>query len=171
MSAIWLSFRDDITPFSYIAICIKYLFFSPPMFTGFVIKHITCCNFHYWLRQFFPFGKDKMNMIICLSFIVMKCRYTFHAILFLEIISKLFQHFIGFQILIFFRQSYNQCPCFDTLPCTATTLKITLILFCQLFSEAIITSPIYAIQILLPIRTCNIIYLSCHVRQPLHSYK
>ena len=171
MTAIWFAFRNDITSFSYIAILITYLLFSPPMFACFVIKHIACCNFYYWLSQFFPFGKDKMNMIIGLSFVVMKRRYTFHTILFFEIISKLFQHFIGFQILIFFRQCYNQCPCFDTLSGTATMLKIAPVFFCQLFSKAIITSSIYAIQIFLPIWTCDIVYLSCHIRQSLHSYK
>ena len=86
-----------------------------------------------------------MDMIIGLPFVMVKYRYTLHTILVFEEIRELFQHIIGFQILIFFRQSYDYDTGFYTSSCTAAPLEITLIFFCQLLSEAIITSPVNTI--------------------------
>ncbi len=41
----------------------------------FVIEHIACGSFFYGFGQQFPFRENKVDMVICLSFVVVQIVY------------------------------------------------------------------------------------------------
>ena len=72
-SLIDFSFLHDFTAFADISVFAEYLFLGSDMSPVFVIEHIACRGFFYGFGQQFPFRKNKMDMVICLSFVMVQC--------------------------------------------------------------------------------------------------
>ena len=64
---------------------LEQLVLGANVFPVFIIEHIACGGFFYGFRQQFPFRKNKVDMVIRFSFVMVQCRDALYSILFLKI--------------------------------------------------------------------------------------
>ena len=82
------AFFHDFTAFADISVFIKYLFLGADVFPVFIIEHIACGVFFYGFGQQFPFRKNKVDMVIRFSLVMVQCRNTLHTILFFKAVCE-----------------------------------------------------------------------------------
>ena len=88
------AFFHDFTAFVDISVFIKYLFLGADVFPVFIIEHIACGGFFYGFGQQFPFRKNKVDMVIRFSFVMVQRRNALHTILFFETVCEKLQQLV-----------------------------------------------------------------------------
>ena len=127
------------------------------MLSGFIIKHVPCRNLQHRSIKQLPLRKDKMNMIICLAFVMVQSSDALHVIFLLEVFRKKFQQFVRFIIHESFRQCNNQFPCFNTLAFCSASLKFLLVTLGKFRPKFTVSCFINCVQIFLPCVTRDIV--------------
>ena len=74
------SLANDAASGSKFSFFIKNFFFRSDMLPFFILKHVAGCNFSDWLFKKFSFREDKMNVIVRLSFVMVKCRDALYVV-------------------------------------------------------------------------------------------
>lgn len=132
-----LSLFDDRTAFSYLSVLPGDFFLCAHPLPGFVKEYASGSYLYIRLREQLSFAENQVDMVVCLEFVVMECRHTFHAVPLAKQVCEVLQHLVGVKFGVEFRQGDDKLPCFDTLSCGAAAFKFLLTFPCKIVPKGI----------------------------------
>lgn len=153
----------DGAAFSYLSVLPCDFFLGAYPFACFIIEHAACGSLDVRLRKQFSFAEDKVDMIVCLAFVVVEGLHALHAIPPAELLRKIFNDFLRLVSYIYFRQGDNQFPCFNTLALCTASLKFLLAFPCKVTPKFIVGGAVGGIEIFLSCVACDIGYSSLDI--------
>ena len=157
VTLIHLSLWNNCATSSKLSGFIQYLFFSAYMLPGFIIKHVPCCNLLHWIIKQLSLRKDKMDMIICLAFVMVQGSDTLHIVILFKVFREQFQQLVRLIIHKTFRQCNDQFSCFNALAFRSAFLKLLLIALGKFRPKFTVSCFINCVQIFLPCVTRDIV--------------
>ena len=168
MAFVNLALFDDRTAISYLSVLPGDFFLGAYPLPCFIKENTSGGYLYIRLREQLSFAENQVDVVVGLSFVVVECRHTFHAVPLAKQVCEVFQHLIGVKFGVEFRQGDDKLPCFDTLSCGAASLKFLLTFPCKIAPKGAVCGAVGGIQVLLFCLACDIRNASFDIWQLRH---